>query len=123
VIIATTGVRGLIKPEWVRKGQIIFALSNPDSEIEPVVALERGAIFAADGKSINNVSGFPGLFKGALEAGATRFTDAMLMAAAHALARIAGHEELLPDPLEPRTHEAVTAAVRAAATEPVSSAH
>jgi malate dehydrogenase (oxaloacetate-decarboxylating) len=122
VIIATTGVRGLIKPEWVRKGQIIFALSNPDSEIEPVVALERGAIFAADGKSINNVSGFPGLFKGALEAGATRFTDGMLMAAAHALARIAGHEELLPDPLDPRTHEAVTAAVRAAATEPVSSA-
>ena len=64
VIIATTGVRGLIKPEWVRKGQIIFALSNPDSEIEPVLALERGAVFAADGKSINNVSGFPGAFQG-----------------------------------------------------------
>ena len=58
MIIATTGVRGLIKPEWVRKGQIIFALSNPDAEIEPVVALERGAVFAADGKSINNVPGF-----------------------------------------------------------------
>ena len=82
VVIATTGVRGLIRPEWVRKGQIIFALSNPDAEIEPIEALERGAAFAADGKSINNVSGFPGLFKGALEAGATRFTDAMLMAAA-----------------------------------------
>jgi len=121
IIIATTGVRGLIKPEWVRRGQIIFALSNPDSEIEPVLALERGAVFAADGKSINNVSGFPGLFKGALEAGATRFTDGMLMAAAHALARLAGHEDLLPDPLDLDNHRAVTAAVRAAAVEPVSS--
>ena len=122
VIIATTGVRGLIKPEWVRKGQIIFALSNPDSEIEPVIALERGAVFAADGKSINNVSGFPGLFKGALEAGATRFSDGMLMAAAQALARLAGHEDLLPDPLDRAAHQAVTAAVRAAATESISSA-
>ncbi len=121
IVIATTGVRGLIRPEWVRAGQIIFALSNPDCEIEPVVALERGAVFAADGKSINNVSGFPGLFKGALEAGATRFTDGMLMAAAHALARLAGHDELLPDPLLVDVHRAVTAAVRAAAVEPVSS--
>ena len=74
VVIATTGVRGLIRPEWVRKGQLILALSNPDAEIEPIQALEHGAAFAADGKSINNVSGFPGLFKGALEAHATRFT-------------------------------------------------
>ena len=122
VVIATTGVRGLIKPEWVRSGQVILALSNPDAEIEPIVALERGAAFAADGKSINNVSGFPGLFKGALEAGARRFTDGMLMAAAAALAQLAGPEELLPDPLDMRTHQAVTAAVRAAAVEPVSAA-
>ena len=52
-----------------------------------LAALERGAAFAADGKSINNVSGFPGLFKGALEAGVTRFTDGMLMAAATTLSR------------------------------------
>ncbi|HET7204814.1 MAG TPA: NAD(P)-dependent oxidoreductase [Steroidobacteraceae bacterium] len=122
VVVATTGVKGLIKPEWVRPGQIIFALSNPDAEIEPVVALERGAVFAADGKSINNVAAFPGLFKGALEAGATRFTDGMLMAAATALARRAGPEELLPDPLNLETHRAVTAAVRAAGVEPVFSA-
>jgi malate dehydrogenase (oxaloacetate-decarboxylating) len=122
VVVATTGVRGLIRPEWVRPGQIIFALSNPDSEIEPMVALERGAVFAADGKSINNVAAFPGLFKGALEAGVPRFTDAMLVAAAHALARRAGPEELLPDPLTLETHRAVTAAVRAAGVEPVSSA-
>ena len=75
VIVATTGVKGLIKPEWVRPGQIVFALSNPDAEIDPMVALERGAVFAADGKGINNVAAFPGLFKGALEAAAPRFTD------------------------------------------------
>jgi malate dehydrogenase (oxaloacetate-decarboxylating) len=119
IVVATTGVSGLIKPEWVRSGQIIFALSNPDPEIEPVVALERGAVFAADGKGINNVAAFPGLFKGALEAGASRFTDGMLVAAAHALARRAGPEELLPDPLDLETHRVVTAAVRAAAVEPV----
>ena len=122
VVVATTGVKGLIKPEWVRPGQIIFALSNPDAEIDPLVALERGAVFAADGKGINTVSGFPGLFKGALEAGAPRFTDAMLVAAATALSRLAAPGELLPDPLDPQTHRAVTAAVRAAAAEPVSGA-
>jgi malate dehydrogenase (oxaloacetate-decarboxylating) len=122
IVVATTGVRGLIKPEWVRPGQIVFALSNPDAEIEPLVALERGAAFAADGKGINNVAAFPGLFKGALEAGAARFTDGMLVAAARALAKKAGPEELLPDPLNLETHRAVTAAVRAAAVEPVSTA-
>lgn len=122
VVVATTGVKGLIKPEWVRPGQIIFALSNPDAEIDPLVALERGAVFAADGKGINNVSGFPGLFKGALEAGAQRFSDAMLVAAATALSRLAAPGELLPDPLDLETHKAVTAAVRAAAAEPVSTA-
>jgi malate dehydrogenase (oxaloacetate-decarboxylating) len=116
VVIATTGVRGLIRPEWVRSGQLIFALSNPDAEIEPIQALEHGAAFAADGKSINNVSGFPGLFKGALEARATRFTDAMLMAAASALSQLAGPEALLPDPLDLEAHRRVAAAVRAAAS-------
>jgi malate dehydrogenase (oxaloacetate-decarboxylating) len=116
VVIATTGVRGLIRPEWVRSGQLIFALSNPDAEIEPIQALERGAAFAADGKSINNVSGFPGLFKGALEARAARFTDAMLMAAAATLSQLAGPEALLPDPLDLEAHRRVAAAVRAAAS-------
>ncbi len=116
VVIATTGVRGLIRPEWVRSGQLILALSNPDAEIEPIQALERGAAFAADGKSINNVSGFPGLFKGALEARATRFSDAMLMAASTTLSRLAGPDALLPDPLDLEAHAAVAAAVRTAAS-------
>jgi malate dehydrogenase (oxaloacetate-decarboxylating) len=115
IVIATTGVKGLIKPQWVRKGQVILALSNPDPEIEPLVAREQGAAFAADGKGINNVLAFPGLFKGALEARARCFTDAMLMAAADTIAGLARGDELVPDPLDKQLHECVTAAVREAA--------
>lgn len=118
VVVATTGVKGLIRPDWVRPGQVILALSNPDPEIDPLVARERGAAFAADGKGINNVLAFPGLFKGALAARATRFTDAMLMAAARTIARLSGTDELVPDPLEKSVHAEVAGAVREAATRP-----
>jgi malate dehydrogenase (oxaloacetate-decarboxylating) len=111
LVIATTGVRGLIQPETVRKGQIIMALSNPDPEIEPADALAHGAAIAADGKGINNILGFPGLFKGALTARAMRFTDAMLLAAAQAIAGLARGEDLVPDPLDREVHQAVAAAV------------
>jgi malate dehydrogenase (oxaloacetate-decarboxylating) len=122
IVIATTGVKGLIKPEWVRPGQVILALSNPDPEIEPLVAQQRGAAFAADGKGINNVLAFPGLFKGALSARVTRFSDAMLMAAAEAIAQLARSDELVPDPLDKNVHERVTAAVRDAALSSESTA-
>jgi len=115
IVIATTGVRGLIKPEMVRPGQVILALSNPDPEIEPVVALERGAAFAADGKSINNVLGFPGLFRGALDARAPKFTDAMLIAAARTIAHLAGEGDVVPDALDKSVHARVAQAVKAAA--------
>jgi malate dehydrogenase (oxaloacetate-decarboxylating) len=118
IVIATTGVKGLIKPQWVRKGQVILALSNPDPEIEPLAARAQGAAFAADGKGINNVLAFPGLFRGALDARARRFTDAMLMAAASAIAGLAQGDELVPDPLEKQVHEKVAAAVREAAGAP-----
>jgi malate dehydrogenase (oxaloacetate-decarboxylating) len=115
IVIATTGVKGLIRPQSVRRGQVILALSNPDPEIEPIVARAQGAAFAADGQGINNVLAFPGLFKGVLEARATSFTDAMLMAAAETIAALASGDELVPDPLDKALHEKVTAAVRAAA--------
>ncbi|MGH8197699.1 MAG: malic enzyme-like NAD(P)-binding protein [Steroidobacteraceae bacterium] len=115
IVIATTGVRGLIKPETVQKGQIVMALSNPDPEIEPAVALQHGAAIAADGKGINNVLGFPGLFKGALTARATRFTDPMLQAAAQRIAELAQGDDLVPDALNLEVHRAVAAAVEAAA--------
>jgi malate dehydrogenase (oxaloacetate-decarboxylating) len=117
IVIATTGVKGLIRPEWVRTGQVILALSNPDPEIDPLAARERGAAFAADGKGINNVLAFPGLFKGALAARVTRFSDQMLMAAADAIAQLAKGDELVPDALDKAVHERVTAAVRDAAAE------
>lgn len=115
IVIATTGVRGLIRPEQVRKGQIVLALSNPEPEIAPRVAMEAGAAFAADGQSINNVLGFPGLFRGALDAGATRFTDAMLLAAAEAIGDCAEPGALVPGSLDPAVHAAVASAVLAAA--------
>ncbi|MGH8126933.1 MAG: NAD-dependent malic enzyme [Gammaproteobacteria bacterium] len=115
IVIATTGVKGLIKPEMVRKGQIIFALSNPESEIEPHVALAQGAAFATDGRSVNNALGFPALFRGALDARAKRFTNAMYLAAAHTLAELAPPNELLPHVLDKSVHAAVAAAVKDAA--------
>jgi len=115
IVISTTGVRGLIKPEMIRPGQIILALSNPDPEIEPLLALERGAAFAADGKGINNVLGFPGLFRGALDARATSFSDAMLIAAARTIAEQAREDDLVPDALDKALHAKVAEAVKAVA--------
>jgi malate dehydrogenase (oxaloacetate-decarboxylating) len=114
IVVATTGVKDLIRPEWVRAGQIVLALSNPDPEIDPLEAVKRGAAYAADGRGINNVLAFPGLFKGALDARARQFSDAMLMAAASTLARLTGKDELVPDPLDRRVHAEVARAVSAA---------
>jgi malate dehydrogenase (oxaloacetate-decarboxylating) len=111
IVIATTGVQGLIQPEMVRPGQIILALSNPNAEIEPNAALERGAAFAADGKSVNNVLGFPGIFRGAVDANAPRITHEMLVAAAETIAALAPLGDLVPDPLDKRVHHAVARAV------------
>ncbi|HEX5340371.1 MAG TPA: malic enzyme-like NAD(P)-binding protein [Gammaproteobacteria bacterium] len=115
IVIATTGVKGLIKPESVRKGQLIFALSNPEAEIEPRIALEHGAAFATDGRSVNNALGFPALFRGALDARARRFTNEMYLAAAVKLAELAPPDELLPHVLDRAVHAAVAVAVKEAA--------
>jgi len=112
IVIATTGVKGLIKPEMIKRGQLILALTNPEPEIEPECALERGACFAADGKSVNNVLGFPGLFKGILEAGASNFTDKILIKAAEVIHEKAPERQLVPDPLEQDVHDAVAQAVQ-----------
>jgi malate dehydrogenase (oxaloacetate-decarboxylating) len=111
IVIATTGVPNLIKPEMVRKGQVILALSNPNPEIDPDIALERGAAFAADGKSVNNVLGFPGIFRGAVDAHSPRISHEMLVAAAEVIARMAPEGELVPSPLDKKVHRAVARAV------------
>jgi len=111
VVIATTGVPGLIKDGMVRKGQIILALSNPNPEIEPERALAAGAAYAADGKSVNNVLGFPGIWRGAVDANVPRITREMLIAAAEAIAAFAKPGEVVPDPLDKALHRAVARAV------------
>jgi len=111
IVVATTGAPNLIKPEMVRKGQIILALSNPNAEIDPAVALARGAAFAADGKSVNNVLGFPGIFRGAVDANASRITHEMLLAAARVIAEMTPPGDLVPSPLDKKVHHAVARAV------------
>ncbi len=115
IVIATTGVKDLIAPASVKPGQIIFALSNPEPEISARHALEAGAAFATDGRSVNNALGFPGLFRGALDARARRFTRDMLLAASYRMAELAPDGEILPDVLDPATHAAVAHAVSQAA--------
>jgi malate dehydrogenase (oxaloacetate-decarboxylating) len=115
VVVATTGRAGLILPEMIRSGQVILALTNPDPEIEPDAAEAAGAAFAADGRSVNNVLGYPGIFRGALEAGAAGINVEMKLAAADAIAGLATEGELVPNALDKRVHEAVAAAVKGAA--------
>jgi malate dehydrogenase (oxaloacetate-decarboxylating) len=115
VVVATTGQPGLIKPELIRKGQVILALTNPEPEISPRAAEAAGAAFAADGTSVNNVLGFPGIFRGALACGAVEISLGMKLAAARAIADQIEAADLVADPLDPAVHAAVAAAVQEAA--------
>ena len=115
VVVATTGRPGWIAPSMVRKGQVILALSNPDPEIYPEAAEQAGAAFAGDGRSVNNVLGYPGIFRGALQAGSREINVEMKIAAAKAIAELAVDDQLVPDALDQRVHDAVTEAVREAA--------
>ncbi|WP_163509358.1 NAD(P)-dependent malic enzyme [Fodinicola acaciae] len=104
-------------------GAYIFAMANPDPEIQPDIAY-RYASVVATGRSdypnqINNVLAFPGVFRGALACRASRITEAMKLAAAEALAGLVA-DELRPDYIIPsvfdeRVGPAVAAAVAAAA--------
>jgi malate dehydrogenase (oxaloacetate-decarboxylating) len=116
VVVAITGRAVLITPAMIRPGQVILALTNPEPEIEPEVAIAAGAAFAADGRSVNNVVGYPGIFRGALQAGAASINVEMKLAAARAIADLAPAGELVPNALDQAVHDAVAGAVRAAAT-------
>ncbi|HSS25884.1 MAG TPA: NADP-dependent malic enzyme [Mycobacterium sp.] len=98
---------------------IVFALSNPDPEIHPDVAAKYAAVVAT-GRSdfpnqINNVLAFPGVFRGALDAGARRITEKMMVAAAEAIFAVVSDdlapERVVPSPLDLRVGEAVAKAV------------
>jgi malate dehydrogenase (oxaloacetate-decarboxylating) len=102
---------------------IVFALSNPDPEIHPHVAAKYAAVVAT-GRSdfpnqINNVLAFPGVFRGALDAGARRITEKMMVAAAEAIFAVVSDDlavdRIVPSPLDLRVGEAVASAVALAA--------
>jgi malate dehydrogenase (oxaloacetate-decarboxylating) len=104
---------------------IVFALANPDPEVDPDEAREHAAVIAT-GRSdypnqINNVLAFPGVFRGLLDAQSRTITDEMLVAAARALADVVSADELgpnyiIPSVFHPDVASAVAAAVREAAT-------
>jgi malate dehydrogenase (oxaloacetate-decarboxylating) len=110
--------------EAMAPGRIVFSLANPVPEIHPDVAHAAGASVVATGRSdfpnqINNVLAFPGIFRGALDVGATRITEGMKLAAAQAIAGLVaddlGPERIVPDPFDPRLASTVSTAVAAAA--------
>lgn len=134
---------GILKPEMLKemaKRPIIFAMANPEPEIMPDIAKEaRPDAIIGTGRSdfpnqINNVLGFPYLFRGALDCGATTFNTEMKLAAAEALAKLArkeadaavasaykgkrlrfGPEYLIPTPFDPRLLGTIAPAVAKAA--------
>lgn len=104
---------------------IVFAMANPVPEIMPELAKKAGARVVGCGRSdfanqINNVLIFPGLFRGALDAGALKITEGMKLAAARALAGLISEDQLrddyvIVDALDPRVRDAVGQAVKEAA--------
>src|SRR3546814_53725 len=135
---------GAVKPEMVRDmaaKPIIFAMANPDPEISPPEAkAARPDAIIATGRSdypnqVNNVLGFPFIFRGALDVRATTINEEMKIAAARAIAELArqqvpeevasaygrahsfGPEYIIPAPFDPRLMEIVPAAVAQAAME------
>jgi malate dehydrogenase (oxaloacetate-decarboxylating)(NADP+) len=129
-VFAGVSVKGVLTKDMVKsmaKDPIIFAMANPDPEIMPEDAFDaRKDVVMATGRSdypnqVNNVLGFPFIFRGALDVMATAINDEMKMAAAQALAKLAkedvpdavikayggekirfGRNYLIPKPLDPR---------------------
>lgn len=116
---------GIVTPEMVasmNSDAILFAMANPVPEIMPNIARAAGARVVGTGRSdfpnqVNNVTAFPGIFKGALEGRARQITEEMKLAAATALAGLVTDQELcddfiMPDPFDPRIVDVVSEAVK-----------
>jgi malate dehydrogenase (oxaloacetate-decarboxylating)(NADP+) len=136
---------GIVQPHMIKsmaKNPIVFALANPDPEIEYDLALEtRDDVIMATGRSdhpnqVNNVLGFPYIFRGALDVRATKINEEMKLAAVNAIAKLAkepvpdevneaydakiiafGRTQIIPKPLDPRLIYWVAPAVAKAAIE------
>jgi malate dehydrogenase (oxaloacetate-decarboxylating) len=110
----------------MKKRPVIFALSNPEPEIKPEIAKECGADIIATGRSdypnqVNNVLAFPGIFRGALDAGAVEINTDMKLAAAKAISEIVSDclnkDYIIPKPFDKRVLPAVAVSVARAAVE------
>jgi malate dehydrogenase (oxaloacetate-decarboxylating) len=121
-------VAGIVTPAMVKSmahDAIVFAMANPVPEIMPDLALEAGARVVATGRSdfpnqVNNVLGFPGIFRGALDVRASDINEAMKVAASRAIAGLVENvsvECIIPSPLDRRVVPAVAEAVARAAIE------
>ena len=115
---------GVLKPEWIKDmadQAVVFALANPDPEVDPVEA-EKYAAVVASGRSdypnqINNVLAFPGVFRGLLDARAKDVSVEMLLRAADAIAHVVHDDEvnpnfIIPTVFHPDVPKAVAAAIR-----------
>jgi malate dehydrogenase (oxaloacetate-decarboxylating)(NADP+) len=144
VFIGVSGP-GLVSGDMLRamtERPVVFALSNPDPEISPEVAARvRDDLIMATGRSdypnqVNNVLGFPFIFRGALDVRARRINEDMMIAAAHALRKLThepvppevckaygvaelsfGPDYIIPKPFHPRLRECISAAVAQAAVD------
>jgi malate dehydrogenase (oxaloacetate-decarboxylating) len=106
---------------------VVFALANPEPEVDPMEAMQHAAVVAT-GRSdfpnqINNVLAFPGVFRGLIDARSSEINTAMLLAAAQALAAVVSDDQLnpayiTPSVFNPDVHHAVATAVRRAAGGP-----
>ncbi len=109
----------------MNKDAIVFAMANPTPEIMPEIAKKAGVRVMGTGRSdfpnqINNVIAFPGIFRGALDAGATKINKEMKLASVYAIADIITEDELnedyiIPNPFDERIVKRVAEAVAKAA--------
>lgn len=116
-------VPGVLSADMVRSmnsDPIIFAMANPIPEIMPAEAVQAGARIVATGRSdfpnqINNVLAFPGIFRGLLDARASKLTNNMYIAAAYAIAEVVkkpNEDKIIPGPFDEGVAEAVAKAVQ-----------
>jgi malate dehydrogenase (oxaloacetate-decarboxylating) len=123
--VSAPNILGVEDLKKMARDPIVFAMANPTPEIMPDVAGPYVAVIGT-GRSdfpnqVNNLLAFPGLFRGALECRASRITEKMKLAAAHAIAGVVGDERspeyVIPSVFDTRVVDAVAAAVREAAIE------
>src|SRR5579884_1399595 len=124
--VSAPGILQLDDIALMARDPIVFAMANPTPEIMPDVAAGHVAVIAT-GRSdfpnqVNNLLAFPGIFRGALDARASRITEKMKLAAAHAIAPIVGEDErsqeyIIPSVFDARVVEAVAKAVATAAVD------